>query len=36
MFVLTEFRKMNMAGDPEVYVVIMTTSKTEYAEPIKA
>jgi len=36
MFVLTEFRNMNMAGDAEVYVVIMTTSKTEYAEPIKA
>jgi len=29
-----EFKKMNMAGDPEVYVVIITTSMAEYTEPI--
>jgi hypothetical protein len=33
---LTEFKMMNIAGDLEVYVPIIITSKAEYAAPIGA
>jgi hypothetical protein len=36
MIRLTEFKMMNIAGELEVYVPIIITSKAEYTEPVGA